>query len=374
MRADRASTEAAAGAAREIGRSLRHQARWTIAEILFWLAAAATLFLLPERHLILNEIAIIGLFALSLDLILGYAGIVSLGHAAFFGLGAYTAGLLAKYGWGDPLLGLMAAAITATILGFATSFLVLRGVDLTRLMVTLGLALVLGEIANQAAWLTGGADGLQGVVMSPILGIFEFDIFGRTAYAYSLAVTFVLFLIARRIVASPFGLSLRAIRDNPLRAPRHRDSGEPPSRRDLYAGGRLCGHRRRAARTDHAVRLPRRGRLPPLGGRPSRSRHRRRRLSVRRLYRRHLVQGLAGRPVWSDATVLAVLDRRHSRRHCPHRPPDNGGAGEVLVAPSGRASHPPTARGGSCAPPGDVTWPRRWKQPVSSSGSAGSSP
>jgi len=228
VRADRASTEPAAGAAREIGRSLRHQARWTIAEILFWLAAAATLFLLPERHLILNEIAIIGLFALSLDLILGYAGIVSLGHTAFFGLGAYTAGLLAKYGWGDPLLGLMAAAITATILGFATSFLVLRGVDLTRLMVTLGLALVLGEIANQAAWLTGGADGLQGVVMSPILGIFEFDIFGRTAYAYSLAVTFVLFLIARRIVASPFGLSLRAIRDNPLRA---RAVGIPVNRR-----------------------------------------------------------------------------------------------------------------------------------------------
>jgi branched-chain amino acid transport system permease protein len=228
VRADRASTEAAAGAPREIGGSLRRQARWTIAEILFWLAAAATLFLLPERHLILNEIAIVGLFALSLDLILGYAGIVSLGHAAFFGLGAYTAGLLAKYGWSDPLLGLMAAAIMATILGFATSFLVLRGVDLTRLMVTLGLALVLGEIANQAAWLTGGADGLQGVVMSPILGLFEFDIFGRTAYAYSLSVTFVLFLIARRIVASPFGLSLRAIRDNPLRA---RAIGIPVNRR-----------------------------------------------------------------------------------------------------------------------------------------------
>jgi branched-chain amino acid transport system permease protein len=228
MRADWAQRIAPSGAAEEIGRGLRRQGRWTIAETLFWLAAAATLFLLPERHLILNEIAIIGLFALSLDLVLGYAGIVSLGHAAFFGLGAYTAGLLAKHGWGDPLLGLMAAAITATILGFMTSFLVLRGADLTRLMVTLGLALVLGEIANQAAWLTGGADGLQGVVMRPLLGLFEFDIFGRTAYAYSLAVTFVLFLIARRIVASPFGLSLRAIRDNPLRA---RAVGVPVNRR-----------------------------------------------------------------------------------------------------------------------------------------------
>jgi branched-chain amino acid transport system permease protein len=219
---------AASSAAREIGRSLQRRGRWGMAEILFWLAAAATFFFLPERHLILNEIAIIGLFALSLDLILGYAGIVSLGHAAFFGLGAYTAGLLAKHGWGDPLFGLMAAAVAAAILGFATSFLVLRGTDLTRLMVTLGVALVLAEIANQTAWLTGGADGLQGVVMSPILGVFEFDIFGRTAYAYSLAVTFVLFMIGRRIVASPLGLSLRAIRDNPLRA---RAIGIPVNRR-----------------------------------------------------------------------------------------------------------------------------------------------
>jgi branched-chain amino acid transport system permease protein len=131
---------------------LSKRRRWNIGEILFWLAAGATLFLLPERHLILNEIAIIGLFAISLDLILGYAGIVSLGHAAFFGLGAYVAGLLAKHLIGDPLIGLIAAGFAAALLGFATSFLVLRGTDLTRLMVTLGVALVLGEIANQASW------------------------------------------------------------------------------------------------------------------------------------------------------------------------------------------------------------------------------
>ncbi|MHB2169365.1 branched-chain amino acid ABC transporter permease [Alsobacter sp. R-9] len=211
-----------------VGRALTRQGRWTIPEILFWLVAAATLFLMPGRHLILNEIAIIGLFAVSLDLILGYAGIVSLGHAAFFGLGAYVAGILAKYGFGDPLLGLLAGAVAAAILGFATSFLVMRGTDLTKLMVTLGVALVLGEVANQMSWLTGGADGLQGVMMQPILGRFEFDIFGTTAYAYSLVVTFVLFVIARRIVASPFGLSLRAIKANPLRA---RALGIPVGRR-----------------------------------------------------------------------------------------------------------------------------------------------
>lgn len=201
-----------------VSRLLAARGRWRIPEILFWLAAASTIWLLPDRHLILNEIAIIGLFAVSLDLILGYAGIVSLGHAAFFGLGAYVAGLAAKHHAVDPVVGLLAAALAAAALGWVTSFLVLRGADLTRLMVTLGVALILAEVANQASWLTGGADGLQGVIMPAILGRFEFDIFGKVAYVYSLVVTFLLFVVARRIVVSPFGLSLRAIRDNPLRA------------------------------------------------------------------------------------------------------------------------------------------------------------
>jgi branched-chain amino acid transport system permease protein len=192
--------------------------RWRVAEIAFWGLAFAAAFVLPRQALIANEIAILALFALSLDLILGYAGVVSLGHAAFFGFGAYAAGLLAKQGYGDPLFGLLASSFMAAALGFATSFLLLRGADLTRLMVTLGVSLLLGEIANKAAWLTGGADGLQGVVMKPLFGVFEFDILGRTAYAYSLGVLVVLFLLARRIVHSPFGWSLRAIRDNPLRA------------------------------------------------------------------------------------------------------------------------------------------------------------
>jgi len=198
---------------------LARRARWRPLEIAFWVATAATLFLLPSKHLILTEIAILALFALSLDLILGYAGILSLGHAAFFGLGAYAAGLLAKHGAiNEPVLALVAAGLIAAALGLATSFLVLRGSDLTRLMVTLGVALVLREVANQWSSVTGGADGLQGVTMAPILGRFTFDIFGHVAYAYSLAVLFVLFVVARRIVHSPFGLSLRAVRGNPLRA------------------------------------------------------------------------------------------------------------------------------------------------------------
>ena len=198
---------------------LGQRARWRPLEIAFWVAAAASVFLLPGKHIILAEIAILALFALSLDLILGYAGIISLGHAAFFGFGAYCAGLLAKHHLIDePVLALGAAGLAAAALGFATSFLVLRGSDLTRLMVTLGVALMLREIANRFDELTGGADGLQGVAIAPLLGRFPFDITGHVAYVYTLAVLLILFVIARRLVHSPFGLSLRSVKGNALRA------------------------------------------------------------------------------------------------------------------------------------------------------------
>jgi branched-chain amino acid transport system permease protein len=198
---------------------LAARARWHPLEVAFWVAAFAAIYLFPDRHLILTEIAWLGLFALSLDLILGYAGIISLGHAAFFGLGAYTAALLAKHGIiNEPVLALLVAGLAAVALGFVTSFLVLRGSDLTRLMVTLGVALVLRELANRYGWLTGGADGLQGVTIGPVLGIFPFDMFGHTGYTYCLTVLFVLFLIARRLVNSPFGLSLMSVKGNPLRS------------------------------------------------------------------------------------------------------------------------------------------------------------
>ena len=198
--------------------SLARRARWRVAEIVFWLVAFAALFAPAGKHLLLNEIAILALFALSLDLILGYAGILSLGHAAFFGAGAYAAGIFCKLVTADPTAGLLLAIVVAAILGLATSFLVLRGSDLTRLMVTLAVALVLHEIANALPDWTGGADGLQGMTVGPLLGAFDFDLYGRTAYAYSLTTLFVLFLLARLIVRSPFGLSLMAIRRNPLRA------------------------------------------------------------------------------------------------------------------------------------------------------------
>lgn len=211
--------EATAPLATSVRTYLSRRARWRVSEIVFWIIAAVTLVALPAKHLILTEIAILGLFALSLDLILGYAGILSLGHAAFFGVGAYTAGLLAKHGLvNDPILALVVSGLAAAAVGFATSFLVLRGSDLTRLMVTLGVALMLREAANRFVSLTGGADGLQGITIAPLFGRFAFDLSGHVAYAYSLGVLFVLFVVARRLVHSPFGLSLRAVRGNALRA------------------------------------------------------------------------------------------------------------------------------------------------------------
>jgi branched-chain amino acid transport system permease protein len=198
--------------------SLLRNARFKAWEPLLWLAAFAAPALWPGHALIVNEIAIVALFALSLDLVLGYAGVVSLGHAAFFGFGAYAAALFAKLVMPDPLTGLLVGMAAATLLGALCSLTILRGSDLTRLMVTLGMALILLELANKLDWLTGGSDGLQGVIMGPLLGRFEFDLTGQTAAWYSLTVLALWFVLARRWVHSPFGATLKALRDNPLRA------------------------------------------------------------------------------------------------------------------------------------------------------------
>src|ERR1700710_1836849 len=203
----------------EVGYHARRHGRWRWSEIAFWIIAVSCALLFPSRYLIMTDIIRLALFALSLDLILGYAGIVSLGHAAFFGVGAYSAGLLALHGIvTEPVAALVVAGVAAPLVGFLTSFLVIRGADLTRLMVTLGIALLLEALAERFSNITGGSDGLQGIEMQPILGLFAFDMFGKVGFFYCLIVLFILFLLARRIVHSPFGLSLRAIRNNPLRA------------------------------------------------------------------------------------------------------------------------------------------------------------
>ena len=198
---------------------LRAQTRWHPLEYAFWLATLLPFVLFPNYLSLASQIAITALFALSLDLILGYAGIVSLGHAAFFGIGAYTAGIISKHGLGDPTLGLLVAAALTGLVGFATSFIISRFKHLALIMITLGLGFLVHELANAAHGLTGGADGLQGIQISKLLGFFDFDLWGRTAYAYSLAVLFIIFLAVRRLTNSPFGLALRGIRENSVRMP-----------------------------------------------------------------------------------------------------------------------------------------------------------
>ena len=193
------------------------QIRWRTLEIVFWLATLLPFVVTPNYLSLASQIMITALFAVSLDQILGYAGIVSLGHAAFFGFGAYTAGLISKWGWGEPLTGLIISGLAAGLLGCLMSFVISRFRHLALIMITLGFGLLLLELANSASWLTGGADGLQGVRMWPLLGMFKFDLYGFTAYWYSLIVLFLLFLVSRRLINSPFGLSLRGIRENAIR-------------------------------------------------------------------------------------------------------------------------------------------------------------
>src|SRR5580658_8326273 len=198
---------------------LQAQVRWRWSEIVFWLATLLPFVLTPNYLVLASQIAITALFALSLDLILGYAGIVSLGHAAYFGVGAYTAGLLSQAGWGEPLTGLAAAAVAAGLFGYVTSFVVARFRHLALIMITLGIGLVMQEAANSAGWLTGGFDGLQGIHTWPLFGKIRFDLYGYTAYSYALAGLFLVFLVARRLIHSPFGLALRGIRETGLRMP-----------------------------------------------------------------------------------------------------------------------------------------------------------
>ena len=188
--------------------------RYRPLEALPWVAALAAAIVFPSYLPLGSQILATILFALSADLVLGYAGIVTLGHAAFFGTGAYTAGILAANGWGEPLTGLLAGALAAGLVGFLSGLVVLRTTGLTLLMQTLVVATLLHEAANKASSITGGDDGLQGMDVWPIFGIFRFDLFGRTAYAYCLVVLFVCWWLARRLVHSPFGRSLTGIREN----------------------------------------------------------------------------------------------------------------------------------------------------------------
>lgn len=199
--------------------AVRRRSRWRWVEIVFWIGAAASYFLFPTHLVLLTQILISGLFAMSLDLLLGYGGIPSFGHAAFFGLGAYAAGLLAAHGWGEPLTGLLFGGTVAGLGGFIFSIAIGRVHGAAILMVTMCVGLLVYEGASRMPWLTGGDTGLQGIEMWPLLGRFDFDIFGKSAFWYAYLVALILYLAARVYVASPEGLALEGLRENPARIP-----------------------------------------------------------------------------------------------------------------------------------------------------------
>lgn len=186
-------------------------------EWLPWVVAVISYFVAPTYLPLGAYVLTMILFALSLDLILGYGGIITLGHSAYFGTGAYVAGILAARLTGEPLTGLLAGALAAGLLGLATGFVILRTRGLAQLMLTMAIAALCFELANKATGWTGGADGLGGFTIQPLLGLFKFDFFGKTAYLYCLAVLFVCWWLTRRLVCSPFGASLTGVRENAMR-------------------------------------------------------------------------------------------------------------------------------------------------------------
>ena len=202
-------------AATELAR--RHRLRWW--EALPWIASVACFFAFPNYLAFGTQVLITILFALSLDLVLGYAGIVTLGHAAFFGAGAYTVGMMAMHlGWNEPISGLLAAALVAGLIGLVSGLVLLRTHGLALLMLTLCTMALLEQAANMGAAWTGGFDGMPGLSFSKILGIFGFDVlYYRSQYLYALVVLFACFVIVRTLVYSSFGQSLTGIRENLLR-------------------------------------------------------------------------------------------------------------------------------------------------------------
>ena len=206
----------------------RHRFKWY--EAIPWLAAVACYFAFDSYHALGAQIFATILFALSLDLLIGFAGIVTLGHAAFFGVGAYAAGIMAANGWHEPFSELLVAAVAAAAISFVSGMIVLRTAGLTLLMQTLVVAALLQELANKWSSVTGGSDGLLGMKIDPIFGVFRFDLFGDTAYVYCLAILFIGWLIARNIVYSSFGRSLTGIRENTNRM---HSIGAPVDRRKI---------------------------------------------------------------------------------------------------------------------------------------------
>ncbi|MBB3646764.1 branched-chain amino acid transport system permease protein [Rhizobium sp. BK619] len=180
--------------------------------------AAIGYFAFPDNLALLTRMITIALLVLSLDLVTGYCGVATLGHAALFGSGAYAAGILsAHYGINDPLLMMLAGIAGGAIAGLLSGAIILRAHGLPQLVLSIALINLFHEFANKASSWTGGSDGLSGIAPDPIFGIFEFDLYGQTAFFFGMALLLIVFVLLRFLVRSPFGILCRGIKQDPLR-------------------------------------------------------------------------------------------------------------------------------------------------------------
>lgn len=196
------------------------------------LGAAIAFLMFPYDLAFLTRIVIMMIFVLSFDLILGYAGIATLGHAAMYGCGAYASGLISLHLSSDPLIGLLAGGIAGGLIAWISGIVLLRAQGMALLMISIAVTMVLQETASQARWLTGGADGLAGITVSPLFGMFEFDFVGQVAFIYCVCILVAVLVFCLVLAASPFGLALRGIEGS---ASRMRAIGTPVYRRKVTA-------------------------------------------------------------------------------------------------------------------------------------------
>ena len=185
-----------------------------LGEVIYWLAAVGAYFAFPDYRSFAASVLIACIFALSLDLVLGFGGIITLGHAMFYGIGAYGAGVVAQAGLHEPISACLLAGAMSGLVALAVGPIILRLAGLPLIMTTLALGMIVFEAANKARFLTGGDDGMQGIEFDPVFGRFEWSVFGQTSYLYALAWLFVMFLGARQLIGSPFGIALQGIREN----------------------------------------------------------------------------------------------------------------------------------------------------------------
>ncbi len=201
-----------------LARSASH--RWqrdAIGLIAILAAGAVGYWLFPDNLALLTRIIAIALLVLSLDLIVGYCGVASLGQASLFGAGAYAAGIACVNGVTEPMTLIAIGALAGAVAGLLMGTIMLRAHGLAQLVLSIAIVQLFHEAANKASAYTGGSDGLAGLMISPLFGMFEFDLWGQTAYLFGLALLVIVFVILKFVVTSPFGMLCRGIKEDPIR-------------------------------------------------------------------------------------------------------------------------------------------------------------